>query len=137
MDGARSRKGQSEHKQGEHSPAAKAQRDALEPQRPQPSVLGVQGPTAPYTELPEASRASPLYHEWSFYRREAGRLLAEGHEGRFVIIKGEQLIGIWDTQQEAKAVALQRYLMQPCLIHQVRRFEPLVRLSPRLQQCQG
>lgn len=65
------------------------------------------------------------------------RLLAEGHEGRFVLIKGEQIIGIWDTRTEAKTAALEKYLMQPCLIQQVRRHEPVVRLPARLWPCQG
>jgi hypothetical protein len=58
--------------------------------------------------------------------------LAEGHENRWVLIKGEEIIGIWDTEEDARAVALSKYLMQPCLIHQVRSREPLVRMSRRL-----
>jgi hypothetical protein len=94
-------------------------------------------PTIPYTELPDCKPDSPLYREWNFYRREVGRLLAEGHEGRFVLIKGEEVIGIWDTEEETRAIALQKYLMQPCLIHQIRSREPLLRLSPRLWKCLG
>jgi hypothetical protein len=35
------------------------------------------------------------------------QLLADGHESRWVLIKGEEIIGIWDTEEEARAVALQ------------------------------
>jgi hypothetical protein len=90
--------------------------------------------TIHYTELPPAQPHSPLTQAWNFYRREVGRLLADSHEGRFVLIKGEELIGIWDTEQEAEAVAHQRCWRQPCLIHQVRTCEPLLRLSARLQR---
>jgi len=38
--------------------------------------------TIHYTELPEDASESPIAREWNFYRREAGRLLAEGHEGK-------------------------------------------------------
>jgi len=93
--------------------------------------------TIPYTELPDAKPDSPLYHEWNYYRREVGRLLAEGHEGRFILIKGQVVIGLWDTRAAAKAVAVQRYLMQPCLIQQIRSREPLVRLPARLWGCQS
>jgi hypothetical protein len=93
--------------------------------------------TIPYTDLPEAKPDSPLYHEWSFYRDEVGRLLGEGHDGRFILIKGKEIIGIWDTHAEAQAVALQKYLRQPCLIHQIRRWEPIVRLPRRLWGCQA
>ena len=53
--------------------------------------------------------------------------MAEGHEGRFILIKGEEVIGIWKTQEEAESVARKKYLLQPCLIHQVRSREPLLR----------
>jgi hypothetical protein len=100
----------------------------------------VQSPTPhdlSYTELPDAQPESPLYREWNFYRREVGRLLAQGHEKRFVLIKEESVIGIWSTREEAKAFALEKYLMQPCLIHQVCSREPIVRMSARFLACQG
>jgi hypothetical protein len=93
--------------------------------------------TIPYTELPDGKPDSPINQEWNFYRREVGRLLAEGQEGRWLLIKGEYIVGIWDTREEASAVARQRYLMQPCLIHQIRSREPLLRLSARFYLCPG
>lgn len=93
--------------------------------------------TIPYTELPAPQADGSNALEWNFYRGEVGRLLAEGHEGKFILIKGEEVIGIWDTREEAKAIALQKYLMQPCLIHQIRSREPQVRMSLRFWQCKG
>src|SRR5438105_2865886 len=56
-------------------------REAVE--RPHPLPLPPAGPRdVEYTELPEAKPDSPLYHEWNAYRREVGRLLAEGNAGR-------------------------------------------------------
>src|SRR5712671_3923260 len=43
--------------------------------------------TIHYTELPEDASEGRIAGEWNFYRREIGRLLAEGHEGRWVLIK--------------------------------------------------
>jgi hypothetical protein len=126
-----------EERERERALIEKIHQQAVEPYHPAPLPLPVEPPTVPCTELPEAKPDSPLYREWNYYRREVGRLLAEGHEGQFVLIKGEAIIGIWDTHAEAKAAALQNYLMQPCLIHQVRSHEPLLRLSPRLWRCQG
>src|SRR6478672_78125 len=74
-----------------------------------PSLLPAEAPTIPYTELPESQPDSPLAREWNFYRREVGRLLNEGLEGRWVLIKGEDLIGIWDRQADADAVRLERF----------------------------
>jgi hypothetical protein len=93
-------------------------------------------PTVYYTDLPAGSADSQIANEWNTYRREVGQLLAEGHENRWVLIKGDQIIGIWDTCEEAKAIALRKYLMQPCLIQQVRRYEPIVRMSSRFWACQ-
>jgi len=43
----------------------------------------------------------PLEREAETYRREVGRLLAEGHAGRHVLIKGDEIVSIWDTQRDA------------------------------------
>ncbi len=92
-------------------------------------------PTIHYTELAEDTSTSPIAAEWNFYRREAGRLLAEGHEGRWVLIKDEKIIGIWDTEQAAYDVALKDYLMQPVFIHQVLTREPVLRGPTFLRLC--
>jgi hypothetical protein len=94
-------------------------------------------PTVAFTELPAAGPHSPLAREWDVYRREAAKLLADGHEGQFVLIKGDSVVGIWGTAAKAEAAALERYPMQPCLIHEVHRREPLFSLSPRVQQWLG
>ena len=92
-------------------------------------------PTVHYTELPAAPQNSQLYQEWNYYRREVGRLLAEGKEGQFVLINGEQIIGIWDTLEEAETVAFHKYPLVPSLIHQVQRCEPVVRGPSRFWRC--
>jgi hypothetical protein len=79
--------------------------------------------TVHYTELPDARPGCPLYREWGTYRREAGRLLAEGHGGRHVLIKGEDILGIWGTHDEAMAAGYQRFLNQPFLVHQIEKRE--------------
>jgi hypothetical protein len=42
-----------------------------------------------------------LKREINTYRRELPRLLAEGEEGRFVLVKGDQVIAVWDTFDDA------------------------------------
>jgi hypothetical protein len=84
-------------------------------------------PTIHWSELPEDTSGGPLSTEWNFYRREVGRLLAEGHEGRWVLIKGEEIIGMWERREEATAVADERYLLKPVLIRQVLTREPILR----------
>src|SRR5208337_945349 len=84
-------------------------------------------PTIHFTELPPATPGNPVAAEWNYYRREAGRLLAEGNEGRWVLIKDEQLLGIWDTQDEAMAEGYRRFFRQPFLVHQIQEWERLLR----------
>jgi hypothetical protein len=128
-------KGQREERERQRSLVEQVHRDAIEQGRVQPPPAH-ERPTIPYTELPVGSAASPIAGEGDRYRREVGQLLAEGHENRWVLIKGEEIIGIWDTEDDARAVALQKYLMQPCLIQQVRSREPIVRMPPRFWGCQ-
>ena len=81
-------------------------------------------PMLHYTELAVAPPDSPIATEWDFYRRQVGRLLAEGHEGKWVLIKGEQLVGIWDTLEEANEA--QRSLTPPAMIKQILTHERLL-----------
>src|ERR1700722_10288110 len=84
-------------------------------------------PKIRYTELPEDLSNSPNAKEWNFYRREVGRLLAEGNEGRWVLIKGEKIIGIADTESEVNQLRLKQFFMQPVLMKQIREWEPVLR----------
>jgi hypothetical protein len=49
------------------------------------------------------------------YRRELPRLLAEGHEGRFALIKGDQVLSIWDTGGDAYQAGRERFGFDPFL----------------------
>jgi hypothetical protein len=82
-------------------------------------------PTIHYTELPPAKPGEVHAEEWETYRREVGRLLAEGNEGRYILIKGGQIIGIWDTQKEAFEAADQRFPRQPYLVRRIQERERL------------
>jgi hypothetical protein len=83
--------------------------------------------TIHHTELPESTLHSPLRQEWNTYRREVGRLLAEGHQGRFVLIKNTTIEGIFDTWHAAHEEGLKRYLLQPMLVKQLLAREPILR----------
>jgi hypothetical protein len=84
-------------------------------------------PTIHYTEL-GPMEPGLLVEEWDTYRREVGRLLAEGYEGRFVLIKGQTIIGIYDSWNEARAVALSRFLDEVTLTQQILTWEPVYRV---------
>jgi hypothetical protein len=65
-----------------------------------------------YTELADATPGGVLADEWNTFRRELPRLLAEGHEGKFALLKGNEIIGLYDTWEAGYAAGLQRYLLQ-------------------------
>ena len=81
-----------------------------------------------FTELPEAKPGDVLACEWNTYRREVGRLLSEGQAGRFVLIKGQEILGLYDTWDAAREIGMQRFLMQPFLVHAIRVEEPYLRI---------
>ena len=76
-----------------------------------------------------AQPGSPLAVEWEFYRREVGRLLAEGNEGKHIVIKGEEIIGLYDTHIEALDAAYQRFSGQSFLVHQVQTRERIYNMG--------
>jgi hypothetical protein len=82
-----------------------------------------------YTELLEVQPGQALAEEWNTYRREVGRLLAEGQDGRHVLIKGGEIVGIFDTFDAAHEAGLQRYLREPFFVHPIRAEEPCLRLA--------
>jgi hypothetical protein len=51
----------------------------------------------------------PLEREAETYRRELPRLLAEGHGGRHALIKGDEVISIWDTQRDALQAGREKF----------------------------
>jgi hypothetical protein len=97
--------------------------------RPRPPRTPNELPTIPYTELPDSLPDSPIKTEWDFYRRHVRQLLVEGHEGKWLLIKNEQIVGIWDTEAEANDVRVQRFLMQPVLMKQILSREPILRIG--------
>jgi hypothetical protein len=80
-----------------------------------------------YTQSPPAPPDNPLAAEDATYRREVGRLLAEGYEGKHVLIKGDTILGIYGTDAEALAEGRKRFLTQPFLVGQIRTWEPVSR----------
>jgi hypothetical protein len=83
----------------------------------------IAGEVQPLWDLPPDN---PLNTEWGLFRRERPRLLAEGHEGRWALIKGEELVGLFDTRDEARNAGLARFGVVSMLVQQVLRwYKPL------------
>ncbi|MBM4067918.1 MAG: hypothetical protein FJ271_03100 [Planctomycetes bacterium] len=100
-------------------------------------MLPETGQTIPWTELPPSRPESPVAREWETYRREVGRLLAEGEEGRFALIHGDDIVGIFDTWEEAEQAGLERYLLQAHMVRPILSREPVLRGPRFFRRCQS
>jgi hypothetical protein len=93
------------------------------PKRIQGTATDLASPSGPasihYTKLPDGPPNSPIAVEWNFYRRIVGQLLVEGHEGKWLLIKNEEIVGIWASEAKANAVRQERFMMQPVLMKQI------------------
>lgn len=109
-----------------HDLVVRVHREAWERYRQQPPPPPPELPTIHHTELPPAKPGESLAEEWETYRREVGRLLAEGNEGRYILIKGQQIIGIWDRQDDALATGYKMFLLQPFMVQRIQERERVV-----------
>jgi hypothetical protein len=89
--------------------------------------------TIPLSQLPPANPTHPLATEWETYRREVGRLLAAGLEGKFALIRGDAIIGVYDTWDAARRVGLEKYLLKPHMVHPILANEPVLH-GPRFSR---
>ena len=54
-------------------------------------------PTIQYTQLTSTAKPDDrLYFEWDTYCWEIARRIAEGREGKWVLIKGETVVGFYE-----------------------------------------
>jgi hypothetical protein len=59
-----------------------------------------------------------LDREMAVYRAKLPELL-EKDAGRYVLIHGDDVIGIWDTKEQALNEGLERWLFEPYLVKQI------------------
>lgn len=83
-------------------------------------------PAIHYSKLVPAEPGSALATEWEVFRRELPRLLAEGHEGRYVLIKGDEVIGLWDADADAIAEGRRLFPRQHIAVQLVAEWQPLI-----------
>jgi hypothetical protein len=61
------------------------------------------------TITPLPANLEVLRTEIRTYLRALPRLLADGHQGRHALIKGEELLSIWDTHDDAYQAGCERF----------------------------
>jgi hypothetical protein len=104
--------------------------DSSSAEKPQPTFerLIKGSSTIHYTQLPDPAPDDVLYHEYNTYRRELPRWLAEGREGQFALIKGQTVLGLFATFEEARDEGMRRYLFEPFLAQQILELQPVLRV---------
>jgi hypothetical protein len=80
-----------------------------------------------FTNLPESHPGTPLSDEWNTYRRELPQWLAEGHEGRYVLIKGPIIHGFFTTFDSAVDQGEELFPDQDFLAQPILEYQPLYR----------
>ncbi len=72
-----------------------------------------------HTELPELPRDHRLHREWNAYRRQVASLIAAGCENTWVLIKGDDVLGVYGRWEHAYIAAMEKSLQPAFMIHQV------------------
>ncbi|HEY2415040.1 MAG TPA: hypothetical protein VGI40_22540 [Pirellulaceae bacterium] len=81
--------------------------------------------------------AENLAAEQKTYENEKERLLAEGKAGKFVLISGSKIVGVWDTYDDALQVAYQQCgLDTRFLIKKIEGIEDVQFFSRDITACQ-
>src|SRR5437899_2303181 len=79
------------------------------------------------------SRKMALEHEMATYQGKLRELLA--NEGKFVVIRGEEIADAYETYEEALEAGYNRYGLVPFLVKKISRVEPIQYFSRDLPQC--
>jgi hypothetical protein len=62
----------------------------------------------------------PLEREIGTYFRELPRLIAEGQEGRYALIRDDELLSVWDTLAAASEAGHQRFGLERFMAQRIR-----------------
>jgi hypothetical protein len=76
-----------------------------------------------------------LEREIETYRRKLPELLA--NKGKFVVIHGEDVMGIFDNMDDALRVGYESFLNEPFLMREIREQEQVLYTSRGLRPCQS
>ncbi|HVS40593.1 MAG TPA: hypothetical protein VMS17_33870 [Gemmataceae bacterium] len=59
-----------------------------------------------------------LDREWATYQANLPELLKKD-AGRYVLIHGDQIVGVWDTKDQALEEGYRRFLLGPFMVHHI------------------
>jgi len=74
--------------------------------------------------------------ELTTYEREKERLLSAS-EGKYVVIRGDTIAGVWDTYEDALRAGYRQFGLEPFLVKQIRRIEQVYYFTRDISTCQS
>jgi len=80
-------------------------------------------------DLPDLPEEHPLAQEWKTFKREIGRLLMEGHNGRHALIKADQVLSVWDTFDDAYQAGCDRFGLGVFMVQEIQPVERPIRIG--------
>lgn len=75
-----------------------------------------------------------LKQELATYEREKQRLVAEG-EGKYALVQGDVVVGIWDTYTDALKEGYERFGLKPFLVKQIQGIDRVYFFTRDLTPC--
>jgi len=75
-----------------------------------------------------------LETELATYKSKLAELIADGNEGKFVLIKGDELVNVFGTYEDAIKEGYSRFSLDPFLVRQIESVEQVHFIS-RLIPC--
>ncbi len=76
----------------------------------------------PLDDVPDIADGEPFAEEWRAFKQRAQRLVQEGHTGRYALLKGNQLVGVWDSLDAADLQGRQQFKGEPFLVQEIQLF---------------
>jgi hypothetical protein len=77
-----------------------------------------------------------LKTEIETYSREKDRLVSES-EGKFALVHGQDVAGVWDTYEDALKEGYQQFKLEPFLVKHIEAMEQVHFFSRDLALCQS
>jgi hypothetical protein len=75
-----------------------------------------------------------LTTELETYNRERTRLAAES-EGKYVLIHGSEVAGVWDTYEDALKAGYQQFKLEPFLVKQIQSVDQVFYFARDIALC--
>ena len=81
-------------------------------------------------------KTEPLTAELETYERQKQQLVAES-EGKFVLIHGSEVAGVWDTYNDALKAGFEKFQLNPFLVKQIEGVDRLHYFTRDIELCRS